>query len=117
MSVLIKNMHVPKSCSKCRFYVDDYGADFCAAVKRHTRDIPIIGKLPDCPLEDVPLLPNHGKLIDAAELIQQIEAHDYWVTPENSAITEKGMLTIDIKQTIAFTPTIIEAERNDYEIT
>ena len=108
MSVLIKNMHVPKSCSKCRFYVDDYGADFCAAVKRHTRDIPIIGKLPDCPLEDVPLLPNHGKLIDADAVEKRLQKYWYEEYPNQEASYHRAFM--DSNACVKDLPTIIEAE-------
>ena len=61
MSILIKGMEMPKSCSVCRLF-GEYGCPFIGAVgyalTRGERN-------EDCPLVEVP---PHGRLIDADKI-------------------------------------------------
>ena len=109
MSVLIKGMKMPKSCSDCLFFVDglyDANDELCSAclVKEdnspsgcgygeidgidHTK-----GRMCWCPLVEVP--EPHGRLIDADEIcFSMMTGIDQYIAEE--AIRES--------------PTVIEAE-------
>lgn len=65
MSVLIKGMELPESCSCCAIRYEM----FCPLRHRFIADE---GRRKDCPLIE---LPPHGRLIDADALMKQIE-HD-----------------------------------------
>ena len=72
MSVLIKNMEMPNSCSECR--MDDSEFGFCHAMGDFNTDVYqfIVNKTkPDwCPLVEIP---PHGDLIDRDALIERIQ--------------------------------------------
>lgn len=75
MSVLIKDMQMPKSCSECRFFRDTWCYAFKADDWRNAYNKPPEGeRLNNCPLVSIPL---HGKLIDATE----ISKHKYTTIP------------------------------------
>ena len=76
MSVLIKGMTIPTSCSDCkafvcyRQYAGDSGDCFCGITKSDTK----VGvQNADCPLVE---LPPHGRLIDADALNALIDSGD-----------------------------------------
>ena len=112
MSVLIKGMDMPTSCSLCKFKtvvgLDKEkclvsGVEFCSwdtgwgdKQRRHE----------SCPL--VLVLP-HGRLIDADALMELIKAHDYPLRAHFNS-TDNGMFTIGIQQAVDELPTIIPAE-------
>ena len=63
MSVLIKGMDMPKTCTMCWF------SPICPVwVKEVSRHKGYDNRLPDCPLVEVS---PHGRLIDADELMLQ----------------------------------------------
>ena len=63
MSVLVKNMQMPKSCGCCPMcYCDHYGYVMCALI---SEEVNLKTRFPDCPLVEIP---PHGRLIDADEL-------------------------------------------------
>ena len=59
MSVIVKNMKMPKTCQECDLYIEDacYAKGY-----RDYRRIMDKSKPDDCPLVE---LPPHGRLIDA----------------------------------------------------
>lgn len=68
MSVYIKGMEMPKSCSKCPLYAyEGQGMEACRAL--HAIEDGIILKPWKNRREDCPLVPapEHGRLIDASE--------------------------------------------------
>lgn len=66
MSILIKGMEMPKSCSKCDLRVIAIGLDFQCAISGETVDDYYSSRHPKCPIVKVPT--PHGRLIDADEL-------------------------------------------------
>ncbi len=63
MSVLIKNMSMPKSCVSCRWY-KRWGCEIADIVTDETQS---------CPLVEVST--PHGRLIDTEELLERIEKY------------------------------------------
>lgn len=70
MSVLIKNMEMPKKCGQCKLYHIEYPM-YCLAVEGHrTVGAPYGMPRPDwCPLIE---LPPHGRLGDLDALYEEI---------------------------------------------
>ena len=66
MSVLIKGMEMPSSCSKCDLRVIAIGLDFQCAISGETVDDYYSSRHPKCPIVKVPT--PHGRLIDAYEI-------------------------------------------------
>jgi len=64
MSVLIKNMEMPKNCQKCWLYIE--GACYAKGYRDY-RLIMDTAKPDDCPLVE---LPPHGRLDDAEVVIE-----------------------------------------------
>ena len=100
MSVLVKDMKMPKNCDECRIMT--YEDTNCISVHELFCGCPIVFRAhpqheehrPDyCPLIEVP---KHGRLIDADALSQMFDSDESF-----------GAAVLDI---IADTPTIIEAE-------
>lgn len=57
MSVLIKDMEMPKSCSECKLDLrTDICKAFCEWNAEHPYSIRATDRLPDCPLSEVPVL-------------------------------------------------------------
>ena len=55
MSVLVKNMKMPKSCYECKFDLrTDICSAFCNWETEHPYSIMAMDRLPDCPLVEVP---------------------------------------------------------------
>ena len=100
MSILIKDMEMPKSCMNCIF-CGFAGANcelaLCQITGNAQKHIPY-SKMPDCPLVSVP---PHGRLIDADEL----EYHADNVR-DPMGRTEKTVMWEKIKAA----PTIIPAD-------
>lgn len=102
MSVLVKDMNMPRDCEECRFseVIDGLGCmvTHYLILRRHGQDKPNW-----CPLVAVPT--PHGRLIDADALIMPIERS--W--------QDAGLHGEDyrkIKRWIKNALTIIEAEEN-----
>ena len=120
MSVLIKNMQMPKNCKECPFLYDGNAcyamnlpiSPFLPLVCNGSTDeyklneFPFEEKRVDwCPLVEVPT--PHGRLIDADK---GKEAMDYvcdaggWLEPVTEAVNEY------VKRHLDKAPTVIEAE-------
>lgn len=99
MSVLIKGMKMPKTCTMCWF------SPICPVwVKEVSRHKGYDDRLPNCPLVEIPT--PHGRLIDADALIMPIERS--W--------QDAGLHGEDyrkIKRWIKNALTIIEAEEGE----
>lgn len=105
MSVLIKGMEMPKSCSVCPLLGGDRMDGLCHAASKWLDDdeywtwyVYPEGEIDDskpcnCPLIPVP---SHGRLIDADRLIQN-----------------KGIDTYSAVFAVASAPTVIEAEEDE----
>lgn len=90
MSVLIKGMKIPKTCTMCWF------SPICPVwVKEVSRHKGYDNRLPNCPLVEVP---PHGRLIAADKLERDIEQYhlsdgkfQHWVQVQNTIIeAEEG---------------------------
>ena len=87
MSVFIKGMRMPDSCSECRFnnYVFTTGVTWCGAncvvLARNFEAIGFDGRPEWCPLVD---LGKHGDLIDADELKKEFPKDEDWEYPVNT---------------------------------
>ena len=115
MSVFLKGVDMPESCSECpcchEVQMDMRGnlyEYFCSA----DDNIPTIenitnGRLNSCQAVSVP--DKHGRLIDADAFMKVVEENDYVLVAEHNT-TDRGMFTIGIQQAIEEAPTIIEAE-------
>ena len=99
MSILIKGMKMPESCSRCELVGDGSDAVFSWScpfvgeiykIGRLTK-----GRLDDCPLVEIPT--PHGRLIDGDALIAAYDAQHEGVAGRARKLMEEA-------------PTIIEAE-------
>ena len=104
MSILIKGMEMPKSCSDCPML--DWDLDYikCKVTGRHfkVKEEPFgARRVNDCPLIE---LPPHGRLIDASELEREISR---WIPHPDKYINKRNS---DFLYYIKDTPTIIEAD-------
>ena len=114
MSIYIKGMEMPSDCAKCRFLEGDAGDGLCHAAERWLDDeywgwyqYPE-GDIDDsqplnCPLVEIP---DHGRLIDADELVNQ---YGDWYTEEGTEVGYIGAL----KWLIYEAPTVIEADKEN----
>ena len=122
MSVLIKGMKMPESCSRCELVGDGSDAVFSWScpfvgeiykIGRLTK-----GRLDDCPLVEIPT--PHGRLIDSDALIDELE-YDIELEArylDNFDGTHTERITSEVNKKIFETaieilqkaPTIIEAE-------
>lgn len=110
MSLIIKDMNMPKSCHDCAMRYIAIGLDFeCVFTYDDVGDC-IERRHANCPLEEVHT--PHGRLIDAYKLMKVIEDNDYTLRSCLNTV-DRGMFTIGIKQAIDESPTIIEAEQGD----
>lgn len=71
MSVLIKGMDMPKSCSKCDLRVVAIGLDFQCALSDEMVDDYYSTRHKKCPLVEIPT--SHGRLIIKTEEGEEIE--------------------------------------------
>lgn len=98
MSVLIKNMRMPTSCSECAFCgyygKGDHVCDITG--KEVVYELSLENRLDDCPLVE---LPPHGRLIDADSLMES----DLGGEPYKSVI----------RRVLMQAPTIIPADKED----
>lgn len=111
MSVLIKGMKMPTSCSSCPMLEGDRDDGLCHAASRWLDDDEYwawyvypegdmdLNKPCNCPL--VPI-PPHGRLIDADAAIANRNSEGNW-----------GYDLFDLPDYLADCPTIIEAEGED----
>ena len=108
MSILIKDMDMPKCCAECDFgypfrnYIADYASTpsgyYCRRLKKIINEYKSV---PDnCPLVEVPT--NHGRLIDCEKATFPTAYHI------NDSSYAKGWNTC--LSAVLQSPTIIEAE-------
>ena len=105
MAIYIEGMEMPKRCEDC-LLCNEYETVAMIAcgclVNMRTRELGCVTRPDWCPIMEVP---DHGRLIDADALMQQIE-HD---TPL-SAVFEKTM-----RRYLHNAPTVIPASRKEAE--
>ena len=114
MSILIKGMEMPTSCSKCPMLEGDRLDGLCHAASRWLDDDEYWtwyaypeGDIDDskpcnCPLVPVP---KHGRLIDADKLKEEFPHDEDWDYPVNT--------NSYVVETIDKSPTIIETEEDE----
>lgn len=106
MSVFIKNMRIPTSCSVCAFCgyygKGDHVCDITG--KEVVYELSFEKRLDDCPLIE---LPPHGRLIDADSLKETL---DYYIREAGWSDEINEALTWVRDEFIDHEPTIIEAE-------
>lgn len=104
MSILIKEMEMPKSCYDCYFcrtYDEPNQGYFCIPLFADLHRTDFIKKRIDaCPLVEVP---PHGRLIDADALEQECQKRLL-------VCTDQFQRPYEIMRAIALAPTIIESE-------
>ena len=100
MSVIVKNMEMPKNCKDCPF--SDHEA-WCLIPGdwRERYYCPDDERSEYCPLIE---LPPHGRLIDADKLLEKA----YW--DYNEATHDYNNIKVVSEYDIADAPTVIEAE-------
>lgn len=104
MSILIKGMEMPKSCSECPLFESKYHYHGCHAVPKSFNDMDMwnfVGDRPSwCPLIE---LPPHGRLIvedDAIETAWMILAGIGYRSEENPQLEQT------VREVYATAPTI-----------
>lgn len=110
MSVYIKGMEMPKMCGICMCYnADDDGA-YCF-LSSDINGVSFYAKPRDCPLIPVP---DHGRLIDADELITK-DNKDYEAALDaTTTVATKSMIMWiheQMQSVISEAPTIIPADK------
>ena len=118
MSILIRGMEMPKSCSDCFYEYETLKGETCCAICNGSisNDESFSKRIPSCPLVEIP---PHGRLIDADELKSIIESYlkiqEDWametVMPDCKDRAE-AMVTayINCVKAVEKMPTVIEAE-------
>lgn len=98
MSVLIKDMEMPKNCSECPVALS---GKYCRINKTYTTYIKLPIRPDHCPLVELPN--HHGRLIDADAVTNK---YGEWYTEEG---LEEGFIGT-IKDIINLVPTVIKSE-------
>ena len=110
MSILIKDMEMPKNCGDCKAFVcyrqwaGDVGDCFCGITKN---DAEAKKKNADCPL--VPI-PPHGDLIDADVVFKRLQKQAMSVWGNGNP---RYQIVLEVMDAIRFAPTIIQAEEGE----
>lgn len=126
MSVLIKGMEMPMQCVSCKLWtmqiIGGKGYDICRAVDKVIKQP--YGRQDFCPLVPVP---EHGRLIDADALIDDLKRQckevfrvnavspdDFWIT-RNEAYNERlwGTWCESFYGYLQTRPTVIPAEEGE----
>ena len=111
MSLIIKGMKLPRSCSTCRFSYFTVGIRKRCEISGDEINPLINCRETNCPLVEVPT--PHGRLIDVTTLKNKIES-DY--CNKCTDVEECGVCVCQncgigtLFDDIDFTPTIVEAE-------
>lgn len=121
MSVLIKDMEVPKNCLTCKLRGDGsdskYVWDCPFTGLEYTREEGETRRLDDCPLVEIPA--PHGRLIDADATMKQWgidKATKYGnETSEQRHFSYSTMMMYEIADIFDDAPTVIEAEEGEGE--
>lgn len=103
MSVLIKNMKIPKNCDDCPMFDDHYDYPYCniTSTCQGYKWSPLDQRMSNCPLVEIP---SHGRLIDANALIMDIKANSASYFADDFA-----------HEWVDKSPTIIEADESDMD--
>lgn len=118
MSVLVKGMEMPKSCSDCFYEYETLKGETCCAICNGSisNDESFSKRIPSCPLVEIP---PHGRLIDAdayhKEIKERYQSASEWYheaeTDDILARAESAMITFtECSLTLQKMPTVIEAE-------
>ena len=111
MSLLIKDMSMPKSCKYClcREYPKfSFESDWCCLNQKTISDVKVIS--PNCPLIKIPT--PHGRLIDVDKLYKKFK-NEYCNRNCDSSIQGKKCDHCGVPRALNIilnAPTIIEAE-------
>jgi len=107
MSLLIKGMNMPKSCSDCAMRYMAIGYDWeCVFTNDDVRDYDK-KRLSNCPLTEI--TSPHGRLVDADALLSRLNGIKYAANVEDW-ISRKPIFADGLEEEIISAPTIIEAE-------
>ena len=112
MSILIKGMKAPASCSKCRMsgwsnYYQLYKCDVCdQAVAKYASEYQM-AKPEWCPLIEIP--EPHGRLIDASYKVDMPFYDDEYEEYSVRTVTAEELLMMADNEV----PTVIEAEGSE----
>lgn len=108
MSIIIKDMKMPKTCKECPF--SDHEA-WCLIPGdwRERYYMPEDERSEHCPLIE---LPSHGRLIDAKQLKKKVLK---WMPPDPCGVEEKEFpfetdICVSMIMEIDEAPTVLEAE-------
>ena len=102
MSVIVKNMEMPKTCDYCKFHEPFLDFAYCdlGEMDMEYKDI-VNRRHPDCPLVEIPT--PHGNLKDESDIISLIEV---------MFCKDKDGMEHAI-QCVKDAPTVIEAEGSE----
>ena len=101
MSVIVKNMKMPKNCGECPFIFSSWGIEYYCHLAGSSTSAEYVGreKMTNCPLIE---LPPHGRLID----IKSVEEGKFVTVSNDYQRWWNGAL----ESVIDNAPTVIEAE-------
>ena len=116
MSVFIKSMKMPESCSECQCLRHD-SIDFASAYQCNLTFTTFddnstemwTERLPNCPLVEIPT--PHSRLIDADAFDERIRLAGGIVEEEITEDFKDGVLTV--LEMLKTQPTVIDAEKSD----
>lgn len=110
MSVLVKNMEMPKNCEECPLgEYEDSEWFACSLMNMAYRHIAQCDRLDDCPLIELP--EKHGRLVDVDELSKKMY-HDAFESDTDLQKWDSGcwIRYKMFENNRDNTPTVIEAE-------
>ena len=101
MSVIVKNMEMPKNCGECPFIFTSWGIEYYCHLAESSTSAEYVGreKMTNCPLIE---LPPHGRLID----IKSVDYGKFTTVGNEYQRWWNGAL----ESVIDNAPTVIEAE-------
>ena len=105
MSILIKDMEMPKSCYRCPMANDDFY--LCGATEKYLENDSEERRPDWCPLVEIPT--PHGRLIDADAVNKAMDERIEKLKDDKSIYEASCVATaLDM-----FAPTVIEAEGSE----
>ena len=105
MSLIIKGMSLPRSCSTCRFSYFTVGIKKRCEISGDEVNPLIDQRETNCPLSEIPT--PHGRLIDADELFFKTDGIKGWDYGDES---DMAISAAEALSAIDDSPTVIEAE-------
>lgn len=106
MSLIIKGMKLPQSCSTCRFSYFTVGIRKRCEISGDEVNPLIDRRETNCPLIEIPT--PHGRLIDADTVEERLQKYWYEEYPNQEASYHRAFM--DSNACVKDLPTIIEAE-------